>query len=87
MSTDTKPLQQRLRMAEQHVARGNELLQHQQDIVDELERDGHDTRQARSLLRTLAETQEMHIVDRNRLRAEIEAEKRNGGRSEQAGRA
>jgi hypothetical protein len=37
----------------------------------EVDRGGHDTQQARELLRQFTELQAMHVADRNRLRAEL----------------
>jgi hypothetical protein len=58
-------------LAEQHVSRGEELLERQRALIRELERDGHDVRNAYKLLVQLERTQTLHIEDRDRLRDEI----------------
>ena len=61
-----------LKEAEQHVQNGEELLKRQRVLVDELDRDGHDTSTAREVLRTLEQSQSMHIADRDRVLEEVE---------------
>jgi len=60
-----------LAQAERHVAQGELHLIRQREIIDELERGGHDTASARDLLLKLEETQALHIADRDRIRAEL----------------
>jgi hypothetical protein len=62
-----------LAQAERHVAEGSQHVAMQREIVKNLERDGHDTSRARSLLARFEESQTMHIADRDRLRKELEA--------------
>ena len=70
---DRRTIAERLTMAERHVAEGRGHIELQQDIVAELERDGHDSTLARMLLATLQETQALHIGDRDRLQRELKA--------------
>jgi hypothetical protein len=57
--------------AERHVALGEQHVARQRKIVAELERDGHDTAQARELLRVLEGTQASHVSHRDRLLTEL----------------
>jgi hypothetical protein len=65
-------LQEHLVLAEKHISTGEHALEHQRAVVLELERDGHDSTEARSLLTTMEETQQLHVAGRDRLRAELE---------------
>jgi hypothetical protein len=55
---DRATLEERLRLAEQHVALGREKIARQSRLLAELERDGHDTAPARTLLQTFEGVQE-----------------------------
>ena len=57
--------------AERHVAEGEALVARQRDLIRKLERDGHGTRAARLFLKSLEETQALHIADRDRVRAQF----------------
>jgi hypothetical protein len=69
---DRSLLEQMLAQSREHVARGEEHLARQRLLIDELERDGHDSSQAWHVLRTLEETQSMHVAHRDRLLRQIE---------------
>ncbi|MEY9199401.1 bifunctional non-homologous end joining protein LigD [Sinorhizobium fredii] len=60
-------IEKHLAKAERHVAEGEEHVARQTNILAELERNGHDTKQARELLETFRELLASHIEDRNRL--------------------
>lgn len=60
-----------LAQARHHVAQGEEHVARQTKLVAELERDGHDTSEARRLLAQFIIMQSMHIEDCNRLEAEL----------------
>ena len=65
-----------LAQAERHVTDGEALVARQREIVERLERGGHDTREAMTLLRQLEQAQALHIQERDRLlqeRAELDA--------------
>jgi hypothetical protein len=62
---------QHLKPAEEHVAQGLEHIRRQREIIVELERDGHETKQARDLLATFLQAQAMHEQDLARLRGEL----------------
>jgi hypothetical protein len=60
---DRSMLEEYLRQARAHVERGKEHVIRQRALVEELERDGHDTTMARLLLRTFEETEGMLLAD------------------------
>ena len=51
-------------MGEQHIGR-------QRELVSKIERDGRDSTEARQLLATSEELQDLHIADRDRLEKEL----------------
>ena len=53
--------------AERSVETGSKMVQRQRRIIKELERDGLDTSQARSVLHELLNTQSLHLLTRDRL--------------------
>jgi hypothetical protein len=57
-----------LAMAERYVVDGERHVDRQRELIGELKRDGHDTVLATQLLRSLEESQALHIADRDRLR-------------------
>jgi hypothetical protein len=61
---------------EGHVAAGEEHLSGQRRRIRALEREGHQTlaQHARALLEQLEQSQRMHIVHRDRLRADLDNE-------------
>ncbi len=73
---DRAILEQRLAMAERHVARGEQIVAEQRERVAAMERDGHDSPQSRKLLAQFEAIQAMHIADRDRLRTEFESPNR-----------
>jgi hypothetical protein len=64
-------LEENLRLAETHVALGEQHLLRQRELIVELEKGGHDTSLAQSLLQTFEQSQTMHLADRERLRREL----------------
>jgi hypothetical protein len=64
-------LEDHLALAERHVSEADGHVGRQLQRVLELERDGHDTQQARELLRQFSDLRALHIADRDRLRAEL----------------
>ncbi len=60
-----------LAQADGHVAQAERHLIEQRKLIDQLERDGHDTVAALDLLRTMEESLAAHIADRDRIRGEI----------------
>ena len=61
----------RLAQAEEAVRFGHAHIARQVEIIAELEHEGHDTAQARDLLRTFRDTLAGHEADRNRLLSEL----------------
>jgi DNA-binding protein YbaB len=51
--TDISELQQELAQADRHIAEGNGRIARQAEVVRELNRHGHDTTQAQSLLQAM----------------------------------
>jgi hypothetical protein len=60
-----------LAMTDRHVAEGEQHIARQRVLIDELERDGHDTKSAIELLSVLEQTQAMHVAHRDRIRADL----------------
>jgi hypothetical protein len=66
---------QHLARAEAHVREGERHIAEQQSRIDALERDGHSAAaaQARELMRTLLDSQTLHVANRDRMRRELDA--------------
>jgi hypothetical protein len=64
-------LRRRLAIAEVHIISGERSLARQRSLVEELESGGHDSEDARRLLRIFEQLQAAHIADRDRLRREL----------------
>ena len=64
---DRAKLQRQLELAATHIARSEEQIAHQHQLIWDLERDGQDTTEAWCLLAELETAQALHIVDRDRL--------------------
>jgi hypothetical protein len=60
---DRTLLERHLASAERHAANGMRLIEHQERLIRELDRCGHDTGAARSMLATLRDTQRIHEQD------------------------
>jgi hypothetical protein len=67
---DRTMLEQHLPQAEGHITLGKGHIARQHEIIAELERDGHDTTEAKRLLAIFEETK-MHLADRDRIRQEL----------------
>ena len=57
---DQWTLQQRLALAERHIARGAVHLAQQRALIAELDRAGHDIEEAQAILDSLMEAQVLH---------------------------
>ena len=68
---DRQTMLEHLAMAERHVTEGEVHLSRQRALVAELDRDGHDTADARAILATMLETQRLHVEDRDRILKEL----------------
>jgi hypothetical protein len=64
---NTEMVKALLAEAERSIATGSKIVERQRCIIKELERDGHDTSQARSVLHELLNTQSLHVLTRDRL--------------------
>jgi hypothetical protein len=60
-----------LAQAERHVAEGERHIAEQRARIAEAERNGLNMTVAKELLRTFEQTQELHVADRDRIRAEL----------------
>jgi hypothetical protein len=70
-TTDRGTLKQNLAEAEGHMAMSKGHIASQREFVSGLVRNGHDASQALALLLRFEELQQLHIVDRDRLRGEL----------------
>jgi hypothetical protein len=68
---DESVLRGHLERAERHVAEGHEHVRRQRILIDELERDGHDSTQARELLARFEDALALHLKDLERLRKAV----------------
>jgi len=66
-----------LAQAEVHVAQGVNHVKWQRQLLEDLTRDGHDTTGSSALLDLFKELQNLHVQDRDRLRAELAATRKN----------
>ncbi|WP_050405829.1 hypothetical protein [Bradyrhizobium embrapense] len=64
-------LEQYLALAERHAAQGRQHVARQENLIAELDRDGHDTTEARKVLDTLRITQALHEQDVERILGEL----------------
>ncbi len=62
---DRQTMLAHLAMAERHVAEGEIHLSCQEALISQLDRDGHDTADARAIVATMLERQRLHVEDRN----------------------
>lgn len=68
---DPQRLHKHLAEAEAQVVKGLRHIADQRDVVEQLERDGHDSTTARDLLTTLLHSQQLHEEHRDRLKREL----------------
>ena len=64
---DRPAIEQKLEETRRHIAEGGRCIGRQWEIIQELERDGHDAKLARKGLTTLVQMQEQYIELRDRL--------------------
>ena len=72
MTIDRATLLEHLAQAERHVAQGEAHIGRQETLVAELEREGHETKDAFAILATLRETQAQHLLNLERLLKELQ---------------
>ena len=65
-------LKRHLTQAEEHIATGQKNIARQWELIAKLERNGHDSAQARAILDQFEELQAMHLADRERILRECE---------------
>jgi hypothetical protein len=70
---DRRTISAHLEEAERHARQGAIHVANQRNLIADLERGGHDTTDARALLRQFEDLQELHVADRDRLRQELKA--------------
>jgi hypothetical protein len=68
---DKQMLTEQLARAERHVHDGMDKVLRQGELIAELERTGHDSRQAKTALVQFEGMLALFIADRDRLRAEL----------------
>lgn len=68
---DSQMLVDHLAQAERHLVQAQEHVRLQHDVIAKLQRNGHDTRQANTLLNTFIDMEAAHLADRDRLRREL----------------
>ena len=68
---DRALLAQFLAKAEEHIAKSQERVRRQQQLVADLDRDGHDTVLARQVLAQFEELLSLQLADRDRLAEEL----------------
>ena len=71
LGMDKQMLERHLAQADEHVAIGRKNIAQQRQIIAELERGGHDTKQAIATLDNFEELQAMHLADWDRIRREL----------------
>ncbi|MBV8763703.1 MAG: hypothetical protein JOZ66_02230 [Hyphomicrobiales bacterium] len=69
-------MERHLAEAESRIAEGIRHLQRQREIASELERDGHDTTQSKTLCATFETSLAMLLAYRDRLREELKSVQR-----------
>jgi len=68
---DRAMLLSHLEEAERHVAQGQRHIADQEARIAELDRDGHDTAEARKLLANFHASQSLHVEHRDRLLTQL----------------
>jgi hypothetical protein len=69
---DRATLLEHLAQAERHVAQGEAHIGRQQALIADLDRDGHDTKDAVAILAILRETQNQHLMNVQLLLKELQ---------------
>ena len=75
MTIDRGTLLEHLAQAERHVAQGEAHIGRQEALVVELDRDGHDTKNALALLVALRDIQTQHILNVERLLKQLQQQR------------
>jgi len=64
-------LLQHLALVEEHIQMGARSIERQQEVIDKLVAHGHDTVEARRMLKNFQDTQAMHFADLERITKEL----------------
>jgi hypothetical protein len=70
---DRPALEAELKRAEAQVDSSQKRIARQQEIIAELDREGHDTAPAKDMLVSFEKTQAMHIASRDRIARKLAA--------------
>jgi hypothetical protein len=73
---DRAMIERHLAQAERHIAEGERRIERQREIIAALERDGHDTIQARAPMVNFEEVLRTHIADRDLIRNQLKNARR-----------
>jgi hypothetical protein len=73
---DRETLLRYLAQAERHIVVGEQQITRQRDLIDGLERGGHDLTRAREVLQTLEHSQTLHVAHRDRILGQLEEKMR-----------
>jgi DNA-directed RNA polymerase subunit F len=68
---DRATILRHLEQARRLITQGEQYVAHQREIVAQLERDGHDTYEAKRLLDQLQQFHALQVADRDRLENEL----------------
>jgi hypothetical protein len=71
---DRQILLEHLAQAERHIEAGARIVRRQRELIAELQRDGHDAKEARRLLKQFEDVQAMHLTEHDRLIKELAEE-------------
>jgi ATP-dependent exoDNAse (exonuclease V) alpha subunit len=69
---DKSKIREHLEEANQHVKKGEKLIEQQEDRIEELSRDGHPTKIHKENLEALREVEEAFKKNRDAIRKELE---------------
>lgn len=69
---DESKIREHLEEANQHVKKGKDLIEQQEERIEEMARDGHQTKIHKEYLETLREVQETFEKNRDSIRKELE---------------
>jgi hypothetical protein len=69
---DREKIQRLLAQVEEHIERGTAHVERQRTLVERLERDGHNSEQAKRVLETFEDSLHAHMADHQRLLRELE---------------
>jgi hypothetical protein len=71
LTPDRATARRHLELANRHVSQGQQRVDRQAALIAQLERDGHDTKQGKMLLKEMKITLALQIEDRDRILGEL----------------